>query len=173
MHARISDSRGIWLVGGLLLGLGVAYFWPHEPIRADQADRNDKFGMISVPATLPVAGLPTSEAIFILDFLTGALQGFYLNPQAGGFTQTYYRDVGTDFSLGEKSAGQPLFAFVGGQGQLTGHGAQWGASMVYVAEVNSGSLVAYAFPFTQQNVPSPPQQMIPVAKAQFRKPSPN
>jgi len=170
VQSRIGDSRGLWLVGGLLVGMGIAYFWPHEPIRADQADRNDKFGMISVAATNNVAGLGGSEAIFILDFLTGRLQGFYLNPQVGRFTQTYFRDVATDLKLEEKGAAQQTYAFVGGLGQMVGQGAQFGAAMVYVAELSSGSLVGYAFPFTQGNQVIPPQQLVPVDRAQFRQP---
>jgi hypothetical protein len=92
VQTRISDSRGVWLVAGVIIGLGITWFWPHEPLRADQADRADKFGIISVPASLAIAGLPSTEAIFILDFVTGRLQGFYLNPQQGGFTQMFYRD---------------------------------------------------------------------------------
>jgi hypothetical protein len=45
--------------------------------------------------------------------------------------------------------------------------------MVYVAELTTGSLVAYGYPFTAQNNGVPPQQMIPVARAQFRQPIAN
>ena len=173
MHARIGENRGIWLVGGVLLGLGISYFWPHEPLRADQADRNDKFGMISVAASTAIAGLPGTEAIFILDFVTGRLQGFYLAPNVGTFTQSYYRDVAQDLKLDEKGAAQPVYAFVGGQGQIAGQGATFGAGMVYIAELTTGSLVAYGFPFTAQNNGVPAQQMIPVARAQFRQPIAN
>ncbi len=173
MHARIGENRGIWLVGGVLLGLGISYFWPHEPLRADQADRNDKFGMISVAASTAIAGLPGTEAIFILDFVTGRLQGFYLAPNVGTFTQSYYRDVAQDLKLDEKGAAQPVYAFVGGQGQIAGQGATFGAGMVYIAELTTGSLVAYAFPFTAQNNGVPAQPMQPIAKAQFRQPIAN
>ena len=172
MHTRISDSRGVWLVAGLILGLGVTWFWPHEPLRADQSDRADKFGICSVPCTLAIAGLPSTEAVFILDFVTGRLQGFYLNPQQGGFTQMFYRDVADDLRLNEKGAAQPVYAFVGGQGQFSGQGTSWGGSLIYVAEMPTGTLVAYAYPFSQNNA-GQPQQMVPVGKAQFRNPQAN
>ena len=172
VHTRISDSRGVWLVAGVIIGLGVTWFWPHEPLRADQADRADKFGIISVPASLAIAGLPSTEAIFILDFVTGRLQGFYLNPQQGGFTQMFYRDVANDLRLGGGGAAQPTYAFVGGQGQFSGQGQTWGASLIYVAEMNTGALVAYAYPFSQANA-GQPVQMVPVGKAQFRQPAAN
>jgi hypothetical protein len=155
VHTRISDSRGVWLVAGVIIGLGVTWFWPHETLRADQADRSDKFGIISVPASLAIAGLPSTEAVFILDFVTGRLQGFYLNPQQGG-----------------GGAAQPTYAFVGGQGQFSGQGQTWGASLIYVAEMNTGALVAYAYPFSQANAGTP-VQMVPVGKAQFRQPVAN
>jgi hypothetical protein len=167
VHNRITDSRGVWLVAGVIIGLGVTWFWPHEPIRADQSDRTDKFGICTVPASLAIAGLPSSEAVFILDFVTGRLQGFYLNPQQGGFTQMFYRDIADDLRLNEKGAAQPVYAFVGGQGQYAGQGQSWGASILYVAEMTTGKLVAYAFPFSQANAGTP-QQMVPVANAQFR-----
>lgn len=170
MHSRIGENRGIWLVGGVLLGLGIAYYWPHEPLRADQADRNEKFGMISVAASTAIAGLPGTEAIFILDFVTGRLQGFYLAPNVATFTQSYYRDVANDLKLDEKGAAQPVYAFVGGQGQVVGQGGTYGAGIVYVAELTTGALVAYGFPFTAQNQGVPAQQMVPIAKAQFRQP---
>ena len=172
MHTRISDSRGVWLVAGLILGLGVTWFWPHVPLRADQSDRADKFGICSVPCTLAIAGLPSTEAVFILDFVTGRLQGFYLNPQQGGFTQMFYRDVADDLRLNAKGAGQPVYAFVGGQGQFSGQGTSWGGSLIYVAEMTTGTLVAYAYPFSQNNAGTP-QQMVPVGKAQFRNPQAN
>jgi hypothetical protein len=173
VHSRFGENRGIWLVGGVLLGLGVSYFWPHEPIRADQADRNEKFAMISVAATSAIAGLPGTEAIFILDFVTGRLQGFYLAPNVGNLTQSFYRDVAADLKLDEKGAAQPVYAVVGGQGQIAGQSVTFGAGMIYVAELTTGSLVGYAFPFTAQNNGVPPQQMIPVARAQFRQPIAN
>jgi hypothetical protein len=163
---RIGESRGVWLAVGLLLGLGIAYFWPHEPLRADQADRNDKFGMLSTAASAG-GGFAAGEAVFILDYLTGRLQGFFLSPRVGGFTQMFYRDVAKDFGLG---GGQATYAFVGGQGQLIGHGGTWGSSMIYVAELNTGALVAYAFPYTEQNRQAAPEEMVVVDKAQFRAP---
>jgi hypothetical protein len=167
VHARINESRGVWLVGGIVIGLGVAYFWPHEPLRADQSDRNDKFAMLSVPATSPIGGLPTSEAIFVLDFLTGKLQGFFFSPAAGGFTQTWYRDVAADLQLGRGSA-QGNYAICGGQGQVTGQGVQWGSSLIYVAELSTGQIIVYGFPFTPQNQQTPTQQLAKVGVAQFR-----
>ncbi len=151
MHTRISDSRGVWLVAGVIIGLGVTWFWPHEAIRADQADRADKFGICSVPCTQAIAGLPSTEAIF---------------------TQMFYRDVADDLRLNEKGAAQPVYAFVGGQGQFAGQGQTWGGSLIYVAEMTTGTLVAYAYPFSQNNA-GVPQQMMPVGKAQFRNPQAN
>jgi hypothetical protein len=172
MLQRFGETRGVWLVCGILFGLGVAYYWPHEPVRADQADRNDKFAMISIPASPMVAGLGPAgaEAVFILDFLTGRLQGFYLNPNVPGFTQMFYRDVAADLTLNERSAATPTYAMVGGQGQVVGQGQQFGASLIYIAELTTGQLVAYAFPFTQTTQAVEPQRMVPVARAEFRKP---
>src|SRR5271170_1525439 len=101
MFRRFGETRGVWLVCGILFGFGIAYYWPHEPVRADQSDRNDKFMMISVGASTAIAGLPGTEAVFILDFVTGRLQGFYLSPQVARFTQSYYRDVAADLKLDE------------------------------------------------------------------------
>ena len=172
MSARIGENRGLWLVGGVLIGLGVAYLWPHEPIRADQSDRNDKFAMLTIPASIGINGIPPSEAVFVLDFTTGRLQGFYLSPSANPptFTQSYFRDVAADLNLNGKAAAAPQYAICGGQAQVTGQGATFGASLIYVAELTSGQLLAYAYPFTQQNFQVPAQPLIPVSKAEFRRP---
>jgi hypothetical protein len=170
MFRRFGETRGVWLVCGILFGFGIAYYWPHEPVRADQSDRNDKFAMISVAASPAIAGLGPQEAVFILDFLTGRLQGFFLNPNVPGFTQMFYRDVAQDLTLNEKAAAAPTYAIVGATGQVVGQGQLFGAGMIYVAELTTGQLVAYAFPFSQANQAIPPQRMIPVARAEFRKP---
>jgi hypothetical protein len=107
MQAKAVGNRLAWLVCGVLIGAGVTWFWPHEPIRADMGDRNEKFGMISTAASAG-GGFGPGEAVFILDFLTGRLQGFFLSPRAGGFTQMYYRDVAKDFQLDRKTARGPL-----------------------------------------------------------------
>ena len=150
-----------------LLDLGVTWFWPHEPIRADQSDRSDKFGICTVPASLAIAGLPTSEAVFILDFVTGRLQGFYLNPQQGGFSQMFYRDIADDLRLNAKGCRPAGLRVRWRPGPVFRARDEWGASIIYVAEMHSGKLVAYAFPFSQANA-GQPQQMVPVANAQFR-----
>jgi hypothetical protein len=168
MQTQNRGNRALWLISGVLIGLGISYFWPHEPLRADQSDRNDKFGMISCTATLPIAGIAGTEAIFVLDFLTGQLKGFYCSPQVGGFTQSFFRDVAKDFELDRKGGAQASYAFVGGQGQVIGNGGTWGSSMIYVAELTTGTIAAYAFPFTQQNQQIATQLMTLVDKAQFK-----
>ncbi|MGH7202722.1 MAG: hypothetical protein ACREJB_19100, partial [Planctomycetaceae bacterium] len=99
MEQRVTESRAAWLVVGVAAGLCVSYFWPHEPARAAATDSNDKFAL----ATCNVDLTETTEAIFVLDFVTGRLQGAVMNNRVGKFTNFYFRNIAADFQLDPNS----------------------------------------------------------------------
>ena len=74
MKPQESNGRMAWLLAGVLAGLGIAFVWPHEQGLATTADRGDKFAMLTVPVQLG-----QSEAVFVLDQLTGQVRGAVLN----------------------------------------------------------------------------------------------
>ena len=103
-------SRFGWLMLGLVAGIGIASFWPHEPLRAMSSDRNQKFAMM----TTPVGN--GNEGVFVLDFLTGRLVGACLGKAQGGVTQFqyfYFRNVAEDFQAAGQ--GETYYSISGGQ----------------------------------------------------------
>lgn len=122
----------------------------------------DRFAITTVPTK---AG--NAEAVFILDFLTGRLQGAALNSRLGKFTYAYYRNLAADFNVDPTA--KPHYVIVSGGVNLPAQGrAQFAESGLYVAEMSSGMVICYAFPFIFNNAPGAPQQLIPMDKFQFR-----
>ena len=80
-----TNNRMVWLVVGVLAGLCISYFWPHEPVSAATSDRDTNFGLITVPVRdVTIAGVrDTMEGVFVIDYLTGRLQGAVINPRIG------------------------------------------------------------------------------------------
>lgn len=140
MQTRTGDSRLLWLAVGLVAGLAIASYWPHEPVAAATSDRSSKFGML----TTPVGG--GAEGVFVLDFLTGRLTGGVLDTSSGKFQYAYYANVAVDFGVDPKVT--PQYAFVGGQALLSGRrGITPAASVIYVGELSSGRVIAYGFDY--------------------------
>ncbi len=160
----VFDSRGLWMVVGLAAGLCMARFWPAEPLLADATDRDDKFAMLTVGN-----GLDGTESIFVLDFLTGRLEGAALNPTVGAFTQFFGRNIAADFRVDPTAT--PHYAIVSGQGNLPSKGATTFASgVIYVGELSSGRVMCYAFPYRVVNRKLPKVPLLPVDGFQFREP---
>jgi len=161
----VSDRRMTWLVVGVLAGLCISYFWPHEPAMAITTDRNSKFAMASCPVSI----VDSTEATFVLDFLTGRLQGAVLNDKFGKFTHSYYRNIAADFEIDQKRV--PMFAIIGGQCQLPSRGRVTVASgVIYIGELNSGMVIAYGFPYNDSRRKLPPVEMTVLDRFQFRAP---
>ena len=81
MQPNSNERRLVWMGMGLMAGLCLAYIWPHEMAHAVATDRDDRFAMCTVDV-----GFGNADAVFVLDFLTGRLQGAMLNQQTASFT---------------------------------------------------------------------------------------
>lgn len=160
---QYGDRRFLWLTVGVICGMCMSYFWPHEPAMAVATDRDgDRFAITTVPTKNSNA-----EAVFVLDFLTGRLQGAVLNSRTGKFTHAYYRNLAADF--GVDPTAKPHYVIVSGEVSLPQQGrAQFADGGLYVGEMSSGKVVCYAFSFVFNNAPSAPQQLIPMDQFQFR-----
>lgn len=160
---QIGERRFLWLAVGIICGMCLTYFWPHEPAFAVATDRDgDRFAITTVPTLNGNA-----EGVFVLDFLTGRLQGAVLNSRSGKFTHAYFRNIAADFGLDPTA--KPHYVIVSGNVNLPAQGrAQIAEGGLYIAEMNSGLVVCYAFSFTYNNIPSAPQQLIPMDRFQFR-----
>lgn len=156
MEKTLTSSRFFWLGVGLIGGLCTAYFWPHEPAYALATDRSAKYALVTSPAGSQM------EGVFLLDFLTGNLQGRVLNIRNATFTRSYFRNIAADFELDPKT--EPQWAIVSGTGQLSAtRGVTWATGVIYVAELTTGKVIAYAYPFTETQVVQEPVPLEPVA----------
>ena len=158
------ESRALWLVVGLLAGLGVASFWPHEEAFAIATDRSDQYAIMTVNVGL----IDPIEGVFVLDFLTHTLKGAILNRQIRKFTAFYERNLTADFKIDPKKDAH--YTMMTGQATLAGGGGvTFAPSVIYVAELNSGWLQCYTFGWQESNrlTKSP---LIPVDGFFFREP---
>lgn len=87
------------------------------------------------------------EGVFFLDFLTGDLQCFTLNPRIGKFTGWFKTNVVKELPV-EKGKKPAYIMVTGGWNALRGGGgARPAASVVYVCDTNTGNFAAYSFPY--------------------------
>lgn len=163
MSTGQKNYKWLWLTTGLVAGISISTIWPHEPVSAATADRNDKFAMITCPVSIE------SEAVFVLDFLTGKLSGALLYRTRNGtkFTNFFYRNLATDFQIG--AAGKPYFAISCGKAAIPNmNGIQWGTNALFVAELKSGKVASYGIPYKISQRPLPPVQIVPLDSFSFR-----
>jgi hypothetical protein len=117
--------------------------WPHTPLHAVATDRLDTFAIATGPLDEDV------EAVYFLDFLTGDLGALALGKQTGKFTARFSYNVLKD--LGVDPLKNPRFLMVTGVADLRrrgGPGLQPSRGVVYVAEVTTGRVAAYAVPWS-------------------------
>jgi hypothetical protein len=113
------------------------------------------------------------EGLFILDHLTGDLRGLLLNVRTGKFLSFYQYNVMED--LGTAKVKNPKYVM------LTGHAAfrdgigtpraRLSRSAVYVAELDSGVVAAYAVPWApghQQFGATTKTSFVALDRAKFR-----
>lgn len=132
-----------WLALGVIAGLLIAGAWPHTPLHAVATDHTDNFTIATGPVDDEL------EAIFFLDFLTGTLKASVISTVTGKFTALYETSVLND--LGITQGQNPKYLMITGVAGLrrSGAGLQPGTSIVYVAEVGSGKVAAYAIPWNR------------------------
>jgi len=157
VRKHVTESRMAWLVGGVLVGLAIAVYWPSEPAYALGVSRSEKFAMCAVPTQVG-----TSEAMFVLDFTTGRLVGAAYNSQAGSFTQMYGREIAADFRIQAGSAAEYIMVPARTEFRAAGGAASPALGAIYVGEVNSGRVIMYGFTF--QSAPRPNPAIQPLQK---------
>ena len=159
------QSRMLWFACGVMGGLLLSYFWPHEMALAEtDRDSEAKFALVTVST-----GPTTGDAYFVLDFLTGRLFGAALNPQVAKFNQFYIRNIMPDFGLTPDV--KPRFVVTTGRLSISARGAvrkQPALNGITVAELNSGRVVTYAFPFSLNPNPEAPETLFIVDGFSFR-----
>lgn len=133
-------------------------------LRANAAHGNETFAI----ATGPMDG--NVDGVFLLDYLTGDLSCFVLHPRAGKFTVAFKTNVTRDLPVGQGK--KPAYAMATGRINVVGSSTNVrpAASVVYVADCNSGAFVAYAMPWNNQISANPvafaaPMKLMDVGKA--------
>ncbi len=159
----------VWLALGTISGLLVTGFWPNSQLHAVATDHSDNFVMAT--------GLvdDSTEAVFVLDFLTGNLRGAVVSNQSRGFQAVYETNVLADLAASvtalnvkvraenviRKKQGNPArpdvqvpqspkFLMVTGMSDLRRGAARLrpGRSIIYVAETTTGLVLAYVVPWS-------------------------
>ncbi len=160
MKEKLTERKTFWLTAGTILGMMVAYYCPQEPAYADSAASGEKFSMCTV---LTLAG--QSEAVFVLDHLTGRLIGAAHSSQTGGFSQTYARNLAADFNVVDNAQ----YVMVPGQVQIRAGGGNPPANgCIYVGELNSGLINMYGFQYVGGGRVVPVRELIPIANFPWR-----
>jgi hypothetical protein len=158
VQSRLLENRFVLLACGLVMGLGISFYWPHEPLKADSTSL-DKFSLCTT-SSLP----GQSDAVFVLDSVTGRLVGGVHNVQTGTFSQAWARSVATDFGVLENAQYLMASGFLRTQGTSGGTPAQSG---IYVAELTSGKVWLYGFLLNNRNQVSA-SELVPIANFSFR-----
>jgi len=143
MRLSLNRASATWLGVGLIAGLALGGFLPNAPLHAVATDHTENFTIATGPVDDEL------EALFFLDFLTGSLKAAVISTTTGRFTSMYETTVMND--LGVNAAQNPKFLMVTGIAGLrrTGANVNPGHSIVYVAEVTTGRVAAYAVPWTR------------------------
>jgi hypothetical protein len=162
---NFSLELGVALAVGLIIGLVTAGLWPQTSLHAMATDRVDTFAVATGQVDEDV------EAIYFLDFLTGDLKAMVMGRQAGGFCGYYNYNVAAH--LGIDPSKNPRYLMVTGVSSLRRGGSrmQLSRAVVYVAEVTSGKVGAYAVPWNPSMAAAGQRMvgnLIPVAVDQFR-----
>lgn len=160
MKQSVTEKKTFWVGVGTLLGMIIAYYCPQEPAFADTASGSEKFSMCTVET---LAG--QSEAIFVLDHLTGRLLGVAHSQQTGTFTQTYARNLAADFKVVDNAQ----YVMVPGRVRVSSGGnAPPANGAIYVGELNSGLVNMYGFQYSAGGRPMPVRELIPIANFPWR-----
>ena len=143
LGAGLLTGLGFGLAIGMLFAFMFAGCWPSAPLHAVATDRTDGFAIATGYCDESV------EAVYFLDFLTGDLSAAVVSKQNGHFNAFYTHNVVAD--LGINPARPPRFLLTTGTVDLRRTGGKTSAlsrSLVYVAELQSGNVAAYAIPWS-------------------------
>jgi hypothetical protein len=155
---------GAGLAAGLLLGLAVAagvLIGKSDSSRGELTLAEQLLGQTQLHAAGATGGksiaLATgmidegTEGVFVLDFLTGDLQCWVINPRLGTFASMFKINVIADLGI-EQGKGVDYVMSAGTVDFRGPQGTQMGRSVIYVADGNTGNVACYAVPWNRQAV---------------------
>ncbi len=112
------------------------------------------------------------EGVYVLDVLTGEINGACLNPRTRKFSAAWkYTNLMQD--LGLTQVKNPKFVMVTGECDTPQNyrGGKLGRSVIYVAELNTGSVAAYGVPFNPSKLAAgqmSADMLVPLDSFKFR-----
>jgi hypothetical protein len=145
MFRKIIQNQFTWLAVGLIVGMFLGSLCPHTPLHATATDRFENFAIATGSVDEGV------EAIYFLDFLTGELKAAVLSKQLPPrFNAFYQRNISED--MGVNPGSNPRYLMVTGLVDIRRGAARMSPSnaVVYVAEITSGQVAAYAIPWNAE-----------------------
>lgn len=164
----MANSRITWtvvgMVAGLVVGLNLAGLWPQVPVHATATHGQDNFAICTGVLD------ENLEGVFVLDGVTGELKGAAMNVQTRTFNTWFEYNVTRDLPTNTKNPQYRIVTGVTNIRQVVAAG-QLGRTVIYVAEVTSGQVVAYGVPWVTGRHSSPVmlrEPFIPLARWQFR-----
>ncbi|MBN1852896.1 MAG: hypothetical protein JW829_09235, partial [Pirellulales bacterium] len=168
---RLMLNRSLLLAVGLIvgcsLGLNLRALLPTIPVQATATEGHESFAIATGLIDDRVEGL------FFLDYLTGNLTCAVISPKTGKFNAFFRYNVAADF--GGAAQENPKYLIVTGMANMVRGRSnfEFGRSVVYVAEVTSGRVAAYAIPWKSPLQAAGQQQggaLIPLDMQAFRAP---
>jgi hypothetical protein len=153
MPQTVNQKRLGWVALGVLVGFLLSVLMPVQPLHAVATSGLDNFQLST--------GLldNTVEGVYFLDGLTGILKGAALNVVNYKFTTVFETSVLNDLKLDPSKS--PKFLMVTGLAELRRTATQFqpGLAMIYVAELNTGTMAVYGVQWnigrTTQATPAP------------------
>ena len=148
---------GLGLAIGMVVGLVLGGLWPQSPVHATATDRVENFAICTGFVD------ENTEAVFYLDYLTGNLNAAVLSRRSSAFQSKFQTNVHQDLqkviNFNAANTGtavqmpqSPNYLMVTGTANLTTQGRMYyGNTIVYVAETNTGIVMAYAVPWSREN----------------------
>ncbi|MBS0211153.1 MAG: hypothetical protein JSS27_19580 [Planctomycetes bacterium] len=141
MLQRILDNRATWTAAGLIAGLALSFAWSPRNLQAVATDRGENFALSTGTCD------DTTEAVFTLDFLTGDLNGAVVHPVTKGLAAIMHHNVLKDLKI--EAGKQPKLLMVTARADLRPfNGVQMGQCILCIAELNSGMMALYGFPYS-------------------------
>ena len=140
----LAIGLNVGLLGGFGLACFTGQFLGTVPVQATATQGQESFAIATGEVDDGI------EAVYFLDFLTGQLKAAVLNPRTGKFTAFYtYDKIFDDLGISLKDIKNPKFLMVTGVTDMRrGNGAaKLGKGVVYITELTSGKIGAYAVPF--------------------------
>ncbi|MBN2022595.1 MAG: hypothetical protein JW809_07350 [Pirellulales bacterium] len=165
MGDKLRSIPAVWLGVGLVAGVLLGGLCPHAPLHATATDRLDNFAVATGYVDDGV------EAIYFLDFATGDLRAAVLSKQLPTrFNAFFQRNIIADLGVEPSKA---RYLMVTGLADIRRGGSTLRPSscVVYVAEITTGQVAAYAIPWDAQRHAAGQVfngDLIPIATTRFR-----